>query len=172
MHNITRIVPINSCYMCHDDGFFTLTPDGGDYCTCGVCGSGCGLDYDYGVLNEMKLSRKEFEKKVRKTSDNNHLLDYCTNCRILTFIGCTHGENGCTDGVYNTHFISEWIDKRTGEKFVGMPQFDDNQDWFDHVSDVQILKYYCPNNGSHCSSASYSVLEHPNYYEECCEKNT
>ncbi len=158
--------------MCGVDGFFTQTPDGGDYSTCGVCGSGCGLDYHYGILYDMKLSRKEFYEQVCDTSDNNYDLDYCQHCRILTFLGCTHEVGGCTDNRYNTHFISEWINKKTGEKFIGMPLFDDNQDWIDHVNDVQILKYYCPNKNSVCTKAPYPITKYPKYYDECDLSNT
>lgn len=163
MHNITTIICNRSCSSCRETGFFSATPGGGDHTSCGVCGDYCEADK---TLSKMNLSSEEYKsiRADRSAGDdgvykNKRLLNYCSKCRILVFLGCTHGVFGCTDDIYNTHFISEWVNKKTGEKFSGMPQFDDNQDWFDHVNDVQILKYYCPNKNSIC----------PNSYDDVCK---
>ncbi len=179
MHNITRIICNGSCDSCHVYGFFTQTPDGGDYSTCGVCGDNCSTDYSSkfgtnGALINMNLPKEELYKILGETpddvsfdEDNKQLLNYCSTCRIMPFIGCVHSMGGCTDNVYNTHFISEWIDKKTGEKHIGMPQFDNDQEWFHRVNDVEIVKMCCPNKNSVCTKASYPITTHPQYYYGC-----
>jgi hypothetical protein len=138
------------------------TPCGGDYSTCPYCDS---WDTVEDIMKGLGMTEEEIQKVT--DMEDNRSLSYCGSCRLISFGGCTYEENGCTDGKYNGHFIAEWIDKKTGETYIGMPRFDSNQEWFDRVNDIKIVKLYCPNNGAHSSGGSYPKSTHPQYYREC-----
>lgn len=142
--------------------YYYETPCGGDYSTCPYCDSWDDTD---AVMKGLGMTEEEIREINR--ADDNRSLSYCGKCRLISFGGCMYEMNGCTDGKYNGHFIAEWIDKKTGETYVGMPRFDSDQEWFDRVNDIKIVKLYCPNNGAHSSSGYYSKHAHPEYYEEC-----
>ena len=61
---------------------------------------------------------------------------------------------GCTDNVYNCHFIKKWKDKITNVEYYGMSCFDDENDWFDNVNNVDVLEMYCPHNGYTCNMSN------------------
>jgi hypothetical protein len=55
-----------------------------------------------------------------------------------------------------------------------MPVFDGSRDWFDRVRDVEVLRWFCPNRGAHCSftkspDSSYTKARRPQYYGLCKE---
>ena len=161
MKNITEI-PYRD-YLC-------TTPCGGDYTTCGICEHTTDiykLMEKYEQLERLDISGNKAAVVYDDDDDDKRYLWYCDSCRILTFIGCRFEDNGCTDSVYNCHFIAEWIDKKTNEHHIGMPQFDNNKDWFDRVNDIRIVRLVCPNKGEQGSNGYYPRSTHPQYYDEC-----
>lgn len=144
------------CHSCNNVGYFCTTPFGGDYTTCGSCGSFCKRlsdeNDDYIIIND-------------------EIVEYCSNCKIITFVGCLHSENGCTSSVFNAHFISEWLDKKTEEKFYGMPQFENLEECLEKINDIEIISFVCPNYGLHCNNGYYPKSKYPEYYKKCllCE---
>lgn len=75
---------------------------------------------------------------------------YCDSCKIIFKVGCYHCVLGCTDSIYNAHFIQQWKNKIDNEIFDGMPKFDDIDDWFNNVNYVEVLKLYCPHKSYKC----------------------
>ena len=136
------------CFMCKKSGFFVQTPDGADYTTCPLCTK---RDYastlPYTWNDDMKYN------------DMRIMYSYCSSCKIMFDYGCIHAICGCTDDVYNAHFIKQWKDLQTGEIYTGMPQFDNNQDWYDNANNVQVLGLVCINTEGHieyCQKAYHS----------------
>lgn len=76
---------------------------------------------------------------------------YCNHCHIIFQLGCIHYNGGCTDNVYNCHFIKKWRHKVTKIEYEGMPKFDDEKDWFNNVNNVEVLKMYCPHKNNKCN---------------------
>lgn len=104
------------------------TPCGGDYTTCCFCG-GYYFDYFYhtGKHDLDQLSDSDMRSVM-----------YCNKCRVLYEAGCEY-----TESIYNGHVVGKWRNKITGEVFDGMPQFDDTDDWWNHVNDIEIIKWQC-----------------------------
>ena len=93
---------------------------------------------------------------------------YCSSCRILFDEGCTHGENGCDSSTYNAHIIGKWEYK--GETYVGMPQFDSQEELIKVIQDIKVLEVVCPNEGmGSCLNACYPKKTHPQYYKHVCK---
>jgi hypothetical protein len=118
-----------------------------------------------GLLTELIKGKKYNILHDNLSNSNYH--HYCENCKIVFEIGCTHGCNGCTSDVYNGHIVGKW--KYGKEIYVGMPQFDCLNDYLDNISNIEILKWVCPNNGkiSSCSASHYPKLKYPKYYSLC-----
>ncbi len=151
MKNITtvRLKRLLFCDICEDIGFFHYTPYGADYSSCPLCENFC-----------------EYESDI---SGSDKKISLCPKCLILfDFYGCTHAEQGCTDSILNGHFISKWENKLTGDIYVGMPQFDEIEDWVQNMDNIKILEKICPNKGiPSCKYANYNESEFPQYYEKC-----
>jgi hypothetical protein len=65
---------------------------------------------------------------------------------------------GCTSNVYNGHFIQKWKDNtNTNDIHEGMPQFDNVDDWFNNVNNVNVLQMYCPHKNAKCTKSYYDV---------------
>lgn len=113
-----------------------------------------------GLLTELIKGKKYDILYDNLSEDDWH--HYCENCKIVFQTGCTHVCNGCTSDVYNGHIIGKW--KYGEEIYVGMQLFDSVNDYLDNASNIEILKWVCPNNWKigACSAAHYSK-----YYSLC-----
>jgi hypothetical protein len=157
MKNIIQINTIAKCCLCKLNSFFCTTPNGADYNTCPLC---CRKDF----LNQQTDDKYKF----LDDDDNRNKLSFCPGCKIIFLVGCTHLVLGCTDNIYNAHLISKWIDLTTNEEYIGMPQFDDEDEWFEKACNIKILDFICPNNNLICkSSSNYSFDKKPEYYNDC-----
>ena len=161
MKNITNVPSMQQCDYCNLKGFFIITPHGADSETCPCCGAD---DYVNSVWNELrrdyaaeKHQRLQVLLDDECTNDVRSEFRFCDKCNIMFLLGCTHAVAGCTDNVFNAHFIKEWQDKRTNIVYQGMPQFDSVDDWFDHANDVVVLQMHCPHGGHHCKRTSYPI---------------
>jgi hypothetical protein len=132
------------------------TPNGADWTTCPMCGE---IDFrNYTFVYDKNLYNKYY-------NDDDQLL-YCNHCNIVfDDWGCTHASNGCTDDVLNGHLICEW--KYENETYIGMPQFENYEEYFNKIKNIEILKWGCPNNGIHCSRAFYPYDKNQRYYRKC-----
>jgi len=139
------------CTGCNISGFFNWTPNGGDYITCPLCNSGSQY---------IEMDNPEYEP--------NHDFDYCTKCNILYCIGCVHSVAGCSDNTFNGHLIGKW--KYDGNVYVGMPCFDNLDEYLEKYKNIEILEEICPNNGIQCENSFYSKDEFPEYYDNCVLK--
>jgi hypothetical protein len=144
MKNGLHVQKLNKCHYCNLNGFFCETPMGHDYTTCPCCNG-----YDY-ISCSYDLNPIYFDE-YNDDNDMRNLYYYCSSCKIIYKLGCTHSSHGCTDDVYNCHLIKKWKNKITNIEYDGMPFFDSNEDWFKHVNDVEVLQMYCPHKGNHCS---------------------
>jgi hypothetical protein len=170
MKNIICIKGLSNCSYCHMDGFFCETPSGSDYHTCPCCGK---PDFKYLVTSEARFTKRlnltnteqltkyDFLKKEEYDDDMRNTFDFCDSCNIIFELGCTHSSRGCTDDIYNCHFISKWKNKVTNEEHNGMPQFENSDDWFDNVNSVEVLEMYCPHNGNRCKKTHYEITSLP-----------
>ena len=152
MKNSSSVGSVYVCNRCNLAGFFCYTPCGADFKTCPCCG-----EYDF--LNATVNYTDEPTKYDFLFDDENGNYDYdmrnsysfCKKCKIIFELGCTDCSQGCTDDTYNCHFIKRWKNKITNIEYQGMPKFDDEDEWFDHVNDVEVLEMYCPHNGNKCT---------------------
>ncbi len=164
MKNTTNVDKIYYCYNCNLKGFFCYTPEGADFETCPCCGSKDYLNYIVNIMNRGGLSsRYDFLFDDDDNSDDMRIkYKYCDDCKIIFCLGCTHRLSGCTDSTFNCHFIKKWKNKNTGIIYDGMPRFDDTDDWFNNVNNVEILELYCPHNGVKCSNEGYNFTTNCN----------
>lgn len=160
MKNGTNVSKTYKCYDCNMRGFFGYSPQGADYYTCPCCG---GYDFLREQWNKSKEPTKyDFLMEDEYDNDMRILYLYCSKCKIIFEHGCTHAINGCTDDVFNRHFIKKWRDKTTNIEYDGMPIFEDQNDWFDNVTNVVVLEMYCPHKGNRC------VKSHRDASKLCC----
>lgn len=155
MKNILCVKELSKCDSCHMKGFFCFTPVGADFHTCPCCGK-----YDF--LNDTTCftripTKYDFLGDPQYDEDMRNTFRYCDNCKILFNLGCMHYAGGCTDNVYNCHFIQKWKNKSTNETHEGMPQFEDTEDWFNNVNNVDVLQMYCPHKSNICKSTRYTI---------------
>ncbi len=144
--NTCYVNSTHKCNYCNLKGFFCSTPNGADFETCPCCGA---YDFLNDCVNSTKydfLFEDEFENDMRNQ------YRYCKFCKIIFRLGCDHYNGGCTDNVYNAHFVKKWKHKVTGIEYEGMPLFDDENDWFNEVNNIKILKMYCPHNNNKCKT--------------------
>lgn len=148
MKNGSFVNKLQSCHYCNLTGFFCYTPSGADFHTCPCCG-----EYDF-LSNECNYKTNEkydFLYEDEYENDMRYIYKYCKYCKIIFELGCMHYNGGCTDNVFNCHFIKKWNHKVSNIVYDGMPIFDDEKDWFENVNNVEILTMYCPHKGHKCS---------------------
>lgn len=143
MKNIVCVSKIQYCHYCRMKGFFCETPLGGDHNTCPCCGK-----YDF--LSTTSDEKYDFLYDNEYMNDVRQEYSYCNDCNIIFEVGCIHYCGGCTDNTYNCHFIKKWRDKPTNIEYQGMPQFEDENDWFENANNVEILQMYCPHKNDKC----------------------
>jgi hypothetical protein len=160
MKNITCVKGMKKCHYCELQGFFCYTPFGADYETCPCCGTHDFLNTSSNYSEKYHfLFDSEFDDDLRNT------YRYCDHCNIIFELGCVHSNRGCTDSVYNCHFIKKWKDKSTNIEYEGMPLFTDKHDWFENVNNVLVLQMYCPHHGNTCEKTSYPITRSSCYLE-------
>lgn len=165
MKNIIQFNNNVTCGNCNIRGFFTTTPNGGDYTTCPLCGE---ADWDYKFYG--KDTHREYIEKYGYIEKGMVMLghtsfNFCGNCNVMFNSGCMHASNGCDSSVYNGHLVRKW--KYDNNIYVGMPCFDNDAEFFSKVKDIEVLEELCPNNGSVCHKGCYSVREYPEHYPKC-----
>ena len=159
MKNIITFNNNVKCSSCDLNGFFCYTPNGSDYITCPLCNHG-----EYG--SRETDPKYDIDKFYDDENDLRNIL-YCNNCRILFEFGCIHAENGCSQSIFNGHLIRKWRDRLTYQVYIGMPQFDSLDEWYNKVNNIEILEWACPNNSWHCNKAAYPKTTHPQSYRQC-----
>lgn len=155
MKNVLCVDKIYYCCYCKLNGFFSYTPSGADFETCPCCGKNDFLNES--VNYKKKPTKYDFLFEDEFENDMRYALGYCNFCKIIFKLGCIHNNGGCTDNVYNCHFIKKWKHKVTNIEYDGMPKFDDNDDWFNNVNNVEVLQMYCPHNNNKCKTSCYKV---------------
>jgi hypothetical protein len=149
MKNIKYVNETQNCYSCKLKGFFCYTPSGGDFNTCPCCGN---FDFISICDNSKTITEYDFLYEDEYENDMRNIYKYCEKCKIIFELGCEHYRGGCTDNTYNCHFIEIWKDITTNVEYQGMPQFENVNDWFCNVNNVEVLKMYCPHKGNKCAS--------------------
>lgn len=154
MKNIRIVNQMQECDGCGLEGFFCYTPNGADYFTCPCCGESdfIGTEEEENSVNTCKI-----ERKFNDNDDMRFKYSYCNHCGIIFSLGCTHSDRGCTDNIFNCHFIAKWKNKITNVEYDGMPKFDDDIDWYDNVNNVEILQMHCPHDGKICKKTKYPI---------------
>lgn len=158
MKNIVQFNNNVNCASCSLSGFFSTTPHGGDCNTCPLCN---GYNWEYTLNND------EYNKYLEKYEKNieNESLNFCNNCKILYDVGCIHAVNGCSSDIYNGHVVRKW--KYNEHDYIGMPCFDDLDEYLAKINDIKIVELICPNNGLHCSHGYYPKEIHSHLYDRC-----
>jgi len=120
MKHLDRVSTSVRCFDCKKSGFFISTPNGAHDVECPLC-----PNY---VPNIDLIEIKSTINKIEGHDNSFGLIHflYCDKCRIVFDLGTTHLLQGCTESIYNTIFISEYIYK--GKTYVGMPQFDNTSE--------------------------------------------
>lgn len=153
MKNV-QYLPMSSekCWTCKSKGYFSITPEGGDYITCPCCGS---RDFK----NDDIHGENKYNWNIIGNEDNRIKFNYCNYCKIVFMRGCTHASNGCTvnDQVVNGHFVKRWKDIRTGDEFTGMPHFDNDDEWYRTIQYVDVMEWFCPDSGKQCPKSYHQI---------------
>ena len=166
MKNITHLQNLQKCMECKCKGFFTYTPQNGLFTTCGSCGTGdfynTTHDKSYKIYFNKNYNNDDDEDDDDEDDDNddNDNKDdnrinflFCGECKIIYKRGSEHFKGNILDeDIYNMIFIKKWKDKRNGVEYIGMPQFDDEKEWFENVNSIEVLELFCPHNDAKCSS--------------------
>jgi len=152
MKNTSYLPSLQQCHHCKLDGWFCYTPNGGDYTTCPCCGQCDFLHKSETITHEM------FNEIYDNDNDMRNLYNYCGSCRIIYETGCIHHVCGCTDYIYNCHFIKKYKNTLTNTEYDGMPLFDDSEDWYRNVNTIEVLELYCPHKNHKCSKSTYPNL--------------
>jgi len=161
-----NIIQFNTNSYCCESGFFTKTPNGGDYTTCPLCENG---DWESTIsntyMNTLQSHYKSFMNEDGSLGSENY--SFCNECKILFNIGCVHSMNGCTSNIYNAHLIGKW--RHQGNTYTGMPRFDTLIEYITTIKDIEILGEICPNNVLKCTSegTAYPNDKFPQYYKPC-----
>ncbi len=174
MKNLVKMNTTANCYACKISGFFMYTPDGADYYTCPCCTEDDFVNTTYNSRSTSDMI-KYFENDTISliSGDNDSIYEkykFCSSCKIIYDTGCIHAENGCTSSCYNGHFIGKY--KYRDEIYIGMPQFETVDEWYNELKNIEILEWICPNNGIHCTKGAYPKIKFPKYYRECSLCNT
>lgn len=157
MKNLIKLQTKVKCWHCSTRGFFTQR--------------GYDCDNDCPMCGESSTMVTLMDKtKLTDTQMDDIICDYyCSSCRILFDEGCTHAENGCDSSIYNAHIIGKCEYK--GETYIGMPQFDSQEELIKVIRDIKVLEIVCPNEGmGSCPNASYPETTHPQYYKHMCKR--
>jgi len=96
MKNIFLLKGLTKYNSCKINGFFCYTSSGADYHKCPSCGQ---ID-----LSD-KTSKFKFLYENEYNNDMRNEYFYCSSCKIIYNTGCIHNMIGCTDNIYNAHFI-------------------------------------------------------------------
>ena len=154
MKNTCYVNNLFKCWFCQQKGFFCYTPEGGDFETCPCCGRNDFLNTSVNYKENPKYkenpTKYDFLFEDEFQDDMRLIYKYCDFCKIIFKLGCIHYNGGCTSNVFNCHFIKKWKHKDTNIEYEGMPLFDDDEDWFNNVNNVEILEMYCPHNNNKC----------------------
>lgn len=159
MKNVSCVNEVQKCYKCNLSGFFCYTPHGADYYTCPCCG-----EYDF-VNGHSRHNSLVTKVEIDILEIDNDYGDvrvdyfYCNKCHIMFKLGCTHNRIGCTDDIFNGHFIKKWKHKVTNIVHEGMPMFDDERDWYDNANNVEVLQMYCPHKNNKCNNNRIDFIE-------------
>lgn len=158
MKNIVSFNNLVKCNNCCNNGFFCYTPQNGEFITCPLC-----QDDDY--VNDVKESDKT---KYDNLDELHKKYLFCGKCYIMFSLGCIHASNGSTNNCYNGHLIGKW--KYKEEIYIGMPRFNTIDEWYCELKNIEILEWFCPNNGLHCNKGLFLKTENPDHYNECLLK--
>lgn len=145
MRNIVSLDTKVKCYKCKQQGFFCSIED---FTSCPRCG-------EHEIWNDIYDTFKDDDIRVEYT--------FCNKCGIMYELGCMHGENGCTSGIYNGHLIKKY--EYEGDVYEGMPHFENEEEWFREAPKIKVLEQIC--KGSVCLRPCYPKETHPQYYKEC-----
>jgi hypothetical protein len=132
-------------------------------------------------MNDLREFDEEVYNKFFPIENNNELYKkyfFCSKCRIIFDRGCIHACNNKTNRIliesemetlntdcHNGHLIGKW--KYNNEIYIGMPQFDTIEEWYNELKNIEVLEWICPNNGIHCTKGFYSKDNYPKYYSQC-----
>jgi hypothetical protein len=168
MKNIIEFNTKMNCYNCKKLGFFIYTPGGANSTTCPICGDNEWkynnynnpiykeylekYGYDYDDTPYYVTGNSEIEKII-----GHHEYHFCGVCKIIYHTEHdAHYRGGCTDNIYNGYLVGEW--EYQGNKYIGMPCFDNDEEYMKTIKDINILKMICPNDElkqGYCSGPEY-----------------
>ncbi len=145
----------NNCYKCKRPGFYIEYPSGADYTTC----PNCKGDIDHMLYNGYNSG--DLYNQVDYLNDilEGYYPDidyYCNNCGILFSSSHQHAENGCTDDLDHSLFITRYqLDNNYYEK---IPVFESYTELICILESnrFKILDLSCTcNNINYCSKSNY-----------------
>jgi hypothetical protein len=130
--------------------FIMSSENGGDIRYCGICDNGW---YDSCIL--LDTITYKYYKDEDGCSDSVECIEYCDKCNILMNYSHIHANNGCSDSLYYSTFISKY--SYEGIVFEGMPIFRSLESAKTLLlnESLKILEMKCSCNGGYCIHASY-----------------
>jgi len=154
MKNITHLSKIEYCILCGLKGFFGEASMGrcGESCPC------CGMRHFFD-WNESDYYKEQVDLNDPFDMRNKYL--YCQPCGIIFQLGCVHYSNHPyirNDDIKNAHFIKKWRYAGNDAVYIGMPHFDNPDEWFNCVTLVEVLEMECANNNAQCAKTRYTCV--------------
>jgi hypothetical protein len=154
MKNLTHLYKVDYCILCGLKGFFGEVSMGrcGESCPC--CGYRHFLDW-----KESEYYKDQMD--LNDKYDMRNKFFYCSPCGIIFQLGCLHYSSSpysphCgEEDIKNAHFIKKWRYAGNDCVYLGMPHFDNPEEWFNQANLVEVLEMYCPNKNVQCSKSRY-----------------
>ncbi len=136
----------DACILCGVAGYFCESSMGrcGPGCPC--CGQRHFFDWGGSATYRRRVDRDD-------CSDLRNQYLYCKDCGIVFALGCVHYASEFVhseDHILNAHFIQKWKHRETQQVFDGMPIFENPEDWFENVNQVEVLEMTCPQRNLIC----------------------
>lgn len=151
MRNIIKLYTSRSCNMCDKEGFFCHEYNDGDNVYCPICG---GLDDEYTLqldYNEcLEKYGYDYDDKPYNITGNREIeriighyeYNYCDHCNIIYNRGSCHYSQTHVR-LYNGELVGKW--EYQGNTYIGMPCFNDIEEYLETIKDIKILDMVEPN---------------------------
>lgn len=152
MRNIKHLTKIEYCILCGLKGFFGES-------SMGRCGESCPCCNRRHFFDWNESDYYKYQMDIEDECDMRNKYLYCSPCGIIFQLGCLHFSNSPyhrEDEVKNAHFIKKWRYAGKDKVYNGMPQFNNPEDWFNNVTQVEVLEMDCPNQNAQCLKTHYT----------------
>ena len=122
---------------------------------CPFCG-GYNATYD-NIHHKLDFLREQYEWPC---NDPPYYL-YCSSCKTIYNHGCDYTDQNKYGHVFNAHLVGKYM--FNGDTYIGMPYYENVDEWIEMSPKVTILEWVCPNEGKVDPKATYTEEERKEY---------